>query len=154
MDLEAVLLLTITFITLITAMRKPLLLASLLITLVFACNQHPEKSRNELLKPSALPSSFFTIDITKDTTLNTAKGAIIKIPKGALVAEGPSKIQLEVKEAYTIREMIVAGLNTQSNGQPLSSGGMIYINAVGENTVRVEKAISVSIPTDWVNEDM
>lgn len=154
MDLETVLLLLITFIILITAMREPLLLTSLLIALVFACNQHPEKSKNELLKPSALPSSFFTIDITRDTILNTTKGAIIKIPKDALVAEGPSTIQLEVKEAYTIREMIVAGLNTQSNGQPLSSGGMIYINAVGENTVRVEKPISVSIPTDWVNKEM
>jgi mono/diheme cytochrome c family protein len=154
MDLEAGLLLLPTFTILITAMRKPLLLTSLLIALVFACNQHPEKSKNELLKPSALASSFFTIDITKDTTLKTQKGAIIKIPKGALVAEGPSIIQLEVKEVYTIREMIVAGLITQSNGEPLSSGGMIYINAVGENTVRVEKPMSVSIPTDWVNKDM
>ncbi len=136
----------------ITAMRKPLFLVSLLIALVFSCNQ--KKSKNELLKPSALASSFFTIDITKDTTLKTEKGAIIKIPKDALDAEGPSTIRLEIKEAYTIREMIRAGLNTQSNGEPLSSGGMIYINAVGENTVRVEKPISVSIPTDWVNKDM
>jgi mono/diheme cytochrome c family protein len=142
------------FIISITAMRKPLLLTSLLIALVFACNQHPEKSKNELLKTSALPSSFFTIDITKDTTLKTAKGAIIKIPKDALAAEGPSTIQLEVKEAYTLREMIIAGLTTQNNGQPLSSGGMIYINAVGEKTVRVEKAISISIPTPWLNKDM
>ena len=64
-------------------MRKPLLIIGLLAAIVYACNQS-DKIKNPLLGASKLRSQFFTIDITKDTTLITRHGAVIRIPHGAL----------------------------------------------------------------------
>jgi len=115
---------------------------------ISACNS------NNLLQTENLPTQIFKIDPKKDTTFKTQNGAIIRIPKGALQADGGSIIQLEIREAYNISQMIHAGLLTQSNGQPLSSGGMIYINAAGENNVRIAKPISIAIPTSSLDPKM
>ena len=133
-------------------MRKPLLIISLLVIVIYACNQNGHFG-NRLLGTGKLPAQLFSIDITKDTTLVTNKGAVIRIPHGALSAS-VNTVQLEVKEAYSIQEMLEAGLTTQSNGQPLSSGGMIYINAVGENTVRITQKISIATPTSFIDRNM
>ena len=115
---------------------------------ISACNS------NNLLQTDNLPTQIFKIDPKKDTTFKTQNGAIIRIPKDALQADSRSIIQLEIREAYNITQMIKAGLLTQSNGQPLSSGGMIYINAVGENNVRITKPISIAIPTSSLDPNM
>ena len=133
-------------------MRKPLLIIGLLMVIVYACNQSG-KTINPLLSTGKLPSQLFSIDISKDTTLITKNGALIRIPHGALSANG-NIIQLEVKEAYSMQDIIKAGLTTQSNGQPLSSGGMIYINAVGENNVRITQKISIATPTPFIEKNM
>jgi len=133
-------------------MRKPLLIIGLLAGIVYACNQQ-EKIMNPLLGTSKLLTQVFSIDITKDTTLHTKNGALIRIPQGAL-ASSSNPVQLEVKEAYSIQDIVKAGLTTMSNGQPLSSGGMIYINAVGENTVKITQKISIATPTSFLDSSM
>lgn len=135
-------------------MKRTLLTLGILALIIYACNQQAARKSNSLLQASNLLSQFVSVDITKDTTLVTKKGAVIKIPKGALSTNGTTTVQLEIKEAYNIREMILAGLTTQSNGQPLRSGGMIYINAVGENTVKITQALSVAIPTSYIDNEM
>jgi hypothetical protein len=127
-------------------MKKTLIIFTLLAVVVFACQQ-TEKQINAFLTPSRLTSQLVTVDITKDTTLLTRKGAVIKIPKGALDAGGSTTVTLEIKEAYTMQDILQAGLTTLSNGQPLSSGGMIYINPVGDNAVRIVKPISIASPS-------
>ena len=101
-----------------------------------------------------LPNRVYTIDLSRDTTLLTLRGAILRIPRGTLEAEGAGSVQLEIKEAYSITEMVRAGLVTKSKGQPLSSGGMIYINAVGGQAVRIKRPIAVSLPTARLREGM
>src|SRR5687768_16627210 len=132
-------------------MRKPLLIIGLLAVIVYACNQRGN-TINSLLSTGKLPTQLFSIDISKDTTLITKNGALIRIPKGALSAD-ENIVKLEVKEAYSMRDIIKAGLTTQSNGQPLSSGGMIYINAVGENNVRITQKISIATPTPFLEKN-
>jgi cytochrome c2 len=61
---------------------------------------------------------------------------------------------LEVKEAYTLEQMIKANLTTQSNGQPLSSGGMIYVNAANGQAIKIIKAIKVAVPTRYLDKKM
>ena len=107
-----------------------------------------------LLGEDQLPSTVLVIDPTRDTTLTTPKGAILKIPKGALDAGGAATVRLEIREAYTIEDIIRGGLLTRSKGQPLSSGGMIYINAAGGQTVTIRRSISVSLPTKQLREGM
>jgi cytochrome c2 len=133
-------------------MKKNLLVICLLAAIVFACNQS-DTSVNSLLNTGKLPTQTFVIDISKDTVLTTKKGALIRIPKGALTADD-NIARLEVKEAYSMRDIVKAGLTTMSNGQPLSSGGMIYINAVGENNVRITQKIFVATPTPFLEKNM
>ncbi|WP_315820551.1 cytochrome c [Paraflavitalea speifideaquila] len=134
-------------------MKKVLIVGSLLAIIIFGC-QLPAPVLNSFLSTSRLTSQLFTIDISKDTFLLTPKGAVIKLPAGTLEAAGGNIVQLEIKEAYTMQDIITAGLATQSNGQPLSSGGMIYINAVSENKVKITKAIAISIPTPFIEPGM
>src|SRR5687767_6190284 len=133
-------------------MRKPLLVIGLLAIIVYACNQG-DRTVNTLLNPGKLPAQTFVIDISKDTILTTKKGALIRIPKGSLSADD-NIVKLEVKEAYSMRDIIKGGLTTQSDGRPLSSGGMIYINAVGENNVRITQKIFVATPTPSLEKNM
>lgn len=115
-----------------------------------SCNN--SSSTKKVFKPESLPFQTYTIDTGKDTLLRTKRGAVIKIPKGALQSSNAS-VKLEIKEAYHISEMIRAGLTTQSNGQLLSSGGMIYINAV-EKDVKIAQPLQVSIPSNFINNEM
>lgn len=112
------------------------------------------KNDRLLGKPGDLIADEYVINIERDTTLVTKNGTLLKIPKGTLKTDKGTSVTLEIKEAYSIEQMIMAGLTTQSNGEPLSSGGMIYINAKGGQNVTITQAIKVAIPTDYLSPDM
>jgi mono/diheme cytochrome c family protein len=120
----------------------------ILVACLIACHSK-EKAYQKYLNKDVLPTQVFTVNTAKDTVLETANGAIIKIAKGSFSAD---KINLEVKEAITIEQIIAAGLLTRSNGKTLSSGGMIYINA--KENVPINKPINVSLPATFIDEDM
>jgi mono/diheme cytochrome c family protein len=105
---------------------------------------------SKILNRDSIPSQFITVDNDKDQEFTTANGALIKIDKGTF---SESQVKLEVKEAYSIEQMVLAGLTTESNGKPLSSGGMIYINAT-ETAVSINKPINISIPTNYYDNRM
>ena len=133
-------------------MKKPLPVIGLLIAIVYACN-HGDRTIHKLLSPGKLPAQTFVIDIRKDTTLITKKGALIRIPKGTLKADNNS-VKLEVKEAYSMEDIVKGGLTTTSFGKPLRSGGMLYINPVGYNNVTIAKPISVATPAPFPDSNM
>ncbi|GAB2819919.1 hypothetical protein GCM10027043_20660 [Ferruginibacter profundus] len=88
-------------------------------------------------------------------TLKTPKGAIIKIPAHAFISGNAGKVQLELKEAYTLQDIITAGLKTESDGNPLQSGGMFYINATANGkALELLKPIKISIPTNAYDDNM
>jgi mono/diheme cytochrome c family protein len=115
--------------------------------LVFSGCKH--ETAKKTLTTGSLKAQEFTINTDRDTTLVTAKGALINIPKGAIVPANGNSISLEVKEAYSLSDIVLAGLNTQSNGEPLGSGGMIYINPLAGQDARIVKPIRVAIPADY-----
>lgn len=82
--------------------------------------------------------------------LRTPKGAAVKILRGTF----PQDVALEIKEAYTAKDMLLAGLTTESNGKPLRSGGMIYLNTKNREAVTLQKPITVLLPTNGVEENM
>ncbi len=114
-----------------------------------ACNSN-QPGYSKFLNEDSLPSQVFSVDNSHDTILQTANGAIIKIKKESF---SKGSVQLEVKEAYTIEQIILAGLTTQSNGKILSSGGMIYLAATDDD-VKINKALQVSIPTKQYDSKM
>lgn len=122
------------------------------ILLLMACNN---SNVNDLITtPDNIKVEEYTVDIEKDTTLRTSNGALIKIPKGALVATKGKSVVLEIKEAYTIAQMVKSGLTTASDGKPLSSGGMMYINAKDDQDVTINKPIEISLPSKFLEKDM
>jgi mono/diheme cytochrome c family protein len=130
---------------------KKIILATTLLTIAFAC------SRKETLpKPftkAMLPSQIFLITTNKDTSLETVHGSIVRIAAGSFDFSG--NIQIEIKEAFTPAEILAAGLVTESNGRPLRSGGMIYINASSDGkAVNLLKPINVSLPNQYYDPEM
>ncbi|MDX1935615.1 MAG: cytochrome c [Flavihumibacter sp.] len=121
-----------------------------LFSLLVSCNT---KTAKKIFNPNVLEQQVYTITVNKDTTIYTTNGAYINIPKGVIKAATPT-VQLQVKEAYTIADIIKAGLLTSSEGRPLASGGMIFIDAMDKDAVKLEGRIGVSIPTAGINDDM
>lgn len=119
-----------------------------------ACNQPAPVIRNHVFTPSRFPSQIFTIDVSRDTSLHTAKGAVIRIPAGSIDASQDSRIQLEVKEFYSMTDIVKAGLLTTSNGQALSSGGMIFIQPTDTSKASIRKPFYVSIPAPFYEPHM
>lgn len=109
---------------------------------------------SKLFNNDNLPTTVLTIDTQKDTLIQTPRGTLIKIPAGAITTQKGSEVKLELKEAFSIREMVNGGLFTQSNGEALSSGGMFYINAAAGQEVTITQKIKIAIPTAFTETKM
>lgn len=126
--------------------------ACLALFLLTACKQAP--TRSSVFNTANLPSQLLEINTRHDTTLLLDGGTVITIPAGALETADGGPARLEVKAALTIDAMIKAGLHTQSDGKPLQSAGMIYINAAEGAAVKIRKPIQVAIPGNDIAADM
>ena len=113
------------------------------IVVIFACTNEKDKS---ILNTDALQTQTIKVNTTRDTVITTAKGALLKIEKGSFSGSN-TEVELQLKEAYSFEDIVRAGLTTRSNGKPLSSDGMIYINATDDD-IEIVKPINVSLPTD------
>lgn len=120
--------------------------------IILSCNTGKEK--DTLFSQNNLPVTKFTINTERDTVLQTGNGALLIIPAGSLESKNGKSVTLEIKEAYSLEQIIKAGLFTQSNGQALSSGGMIYINAAAGQEVTFKQKIQVAIPADFIQDSM
>jgi hypothetical protein len=118
---------------------------------MMGCQQNVRKSSyQKLLNTDSLPVLRVTIFNNKDTIVHTPQGALIGISKGSFSKD---TIQLEVREAYTLPQMIFAGLTTESEGKMLSSAGMINLRTA-DTTVKISKALQIAIPADSINTQM
>lgn len=120
-------------------------------SLFFSCNL--EKTAPKPFSTGMLALQSFLIKTDKDTSLHTFHGSIIRISANSFNVKG--KVNIEVREAFTAAEILAAGMTTESNGRPLRSGGMIYINAkVDNNPVELLNPIKVSIPNSYFDSSM
>lgn len=130
-------------------MRKFILLTFIIASLLSCTSRRQPKP----FTSDMLASQVFSIHTDKDTLLRTLHGAIISITSGSFNLTGKAKI--EIKEAFTPAEIFAAGLNTESNGRPLRSGGMIYINAtIGGKQTELIKPVKISIPNSYYDSAM
>jgi hypothetical protein len=129
-------------------------LFSIIIITFISCNHH-NKFLVPFLNTSNLASSFISIKEDSSYILKTSKGAVIKIAKNSFAVPANATVKIELKEAYTNHDILLAGLITKSNGKLLQSGGMIYLNATVDGTdVKIIKPIHISIPTNNYNDSM
>lgn len=118
----------------------------LIILLCISCSR--KSNKQTILTPNNLPAQFFEIDPSVENSIRTKNGATIHFPANAFKLNGMAKVKVEIKEAYSMKDILAAGLVTESNGKPLASGGMIYINAQQDNkNIELAKTAGVSIPT-------
>lgn len=118
----------------------------------FYCTS-PE-TKKSLLSHQNLPVTIININIDRDTLVQTPKGTLLKIPAGSIKSNTGKNVKLELKEMYSMTDIIKAGLLTHSNDDALSSGGMLYINAVSGQEVTITKKIQIAVPTDYANGKM
>lgn len=135
--------------------------ATLLLT---ACNdrkENPSDIFTEVYTVDNLTTQTFSIRVDKDTTLEGSSGTTLFIPKNTFVDDkGNSvsgQVSIQLKEALTISDMVLANLTTTSDGIFLQSGGMIFINATSGNSIleiASDKYIGVIMPTDTAQSGM
>lgn len=118
------------------------------------CFQDCHSVKVPLNGPEALETLDFRIPTGRDTTIETKNGALLNFPEGSLDAGGHAYADIEIREAFTMEQIILGGLTTSTNGIPLSSGGMIYVNAKAGQQVSIRKPIRVAIPATHLQEGM
>ncbi len=123
----------------------------LIAVFLFSCQTKDKAITTTPFTSTILPTQAFLVNSERDTVLKTLHGSLIRISAGSFNQKG--EITLEIKEALSPAEIFAAGLSTESNGQPLASGGMIYINTVDKNAALL-KPIRVSIPTNSIEPAM
>lgn len=142
-------------------------IASFLLLLV-SCNEsknHQLKDQTELLsnlfKPQNLPKQGFQIKPDRDTTLIGENGTILRIYKNSFEDKNGNQIttpiDIELKEALTPIDIVSSNLTTTTNGKPLQTGGMIYLNAKSGNQqleIARNKSIGVMVPNENIDQEM
>ncbi|SFN20197.1 hypothetical protein SAMN05428949_1897 [Chitinophaga sp. YR627] len=99
------------------------------------------------LNTSNLPYVMVQVNTERDTTVTLDGGTIITVPAHALKAEGSQTAYFVVAEALTLENMLSAGLRTQSNTEPLSSGGVISLDVADSPKVTIVHPIQIKVPT-------
>lgn len=127
----------------------------LLSILVISCSTKQKRPAQNILTASNLQLQLYEIDPSVENTIRTKNGASVRFPKDAFKLNGAGKVQVSIKEAYSMKDILLAGLVTESNGKTLSSGGMIYLDARqnGKN-IELQKKAGVSLPVSNYNDQM
>ncbi len=121
--------------------------------LLFSCTKNPKSNLHQFFNETNLQEQLFEINITRDTTLLTASGCILKIAAGSLQSDNKN-VKLEIKEAINLKDILMAGLTTKSGNKPLSSAGMIYLNVAKGYKATIIKPIEVLVPSKTYNPAM
>ncbi|MFP9115701.1 hypothetical protein ACLI1A_17305 [Flavobacterium sp. RHBU_3] len=107
-----------------------------------------------ILSQDNIISEFIEIDADKGATVKGKKGTKIYIPENAFEDKDGKvpvgKITFELKEIYSMADMLRGNFTTMSGDKVLQSGGMLYIDATnGSNKLRLRKGkhIDILMPT-------
>lgn len=151
---------------------KHYLLSILILPILIGCGSNNSTQSNEYsetikfsesdpFKNTITESQFFEIDANKDNTVVGNQGTLIAAPKGCFLDKNGNpvtgNIKIELTECLSAEEMILSNLTTTSNGNPLETDGMVYINATSNGEqLRIDKSnpIYVEIPTEKVKAGM
>ncbi len=118
-----------------------------------------ENSTTDLFEKIAKPAQQFVISNDNDTVIEGLEGTIISLPKNCFVFTDGTPVDgavtIELKEFFTISDMILNNLTTTSNNKLLETGGMIHIGATSNNEeVRLNQKIDIKIPNKLETEDV
>jgi hypothetical protein len=141
---------------------QPLIVSlTLIFTLLMSCESDSELRQltykfhpNDPFQKAIVSSQFFDIDSKKDNVVEGENGTVLVIPKGSFKnSKGKTvtaNVKIELAEALSLDKMLLSNLTTTSNGKPLETDGMIYLNATSDGeqlSIDSNIPIYVEIPT-------
>ncbi|MGE0634971.1 MAG: hypothetical protein AB7P01_00915 [Bacteroidia bacterium] len=113
----------------------------------------PVNSVEEVLINISPEKETFEINGAADTLIKGAKGTALFIPADVFqFADGTApagKVSIDLKECYSLSEMIAENLSTTSGDKLLQTGGMIKLTASADGkelVVKEGKALVISFP--------
>ena len=116
---------------------------------------------NDPFKNSIAQSQYFEFDSRKDNIVEGGNGTIIVCPKGCFKdSKGgivAGNVKVELAEALSLDEMILSNLTTNSNGNPLETGGMVYFNATlngGQLSINKDNPVHFEVPARHKKQGM
>ena len=111
------------------------------------------------IKPNEILT--FTPSLLESVSIKGKEGTIVTFPPACLVDENgnpvTSEVQIELKEFYTLKDMIFANLTTTANDLLLETGGMVYLNATCKGKplhLMATHPIIIEMPTQAKKEGM
>lgn len=142
-----------------------ILIASLLFT---NCSSDKKKNRNipvesiteidSILSPI---TENFEIQGNQESVIKGQKGTSIYVPANAFQftdgTEPTETITIEIKECFSLTDMIFENLHTVSGDKILETNGMVYINAEADGkklSIKQGKAIAIGFPKNGLDKEM
>jgi hypothetical protein len=131
-------------------------------TYSYITNRQAQTSLENDFKAIERKFQDFLINPNSDTTIFCKEGTILKIrPSSFLIAstsaEVTETIKFQVKEFYKISDIVSARLTTNSNGDILETGGMLFILATSNGELcelKDDSPIEISFPFTEKKEGM
>ncbi len=97
----------------------------------------------------------FELNTSKQQIIKGEQGTILTFPRGCF-GKVQGNVKIELIECYSIQDMILNGLSTQTtDGKLLETEGMIYLNALSEegDTLKIGQGnLSIKMPTKQTKE--
>jgi hypothetical protein len=121
----------------------------------------PVNSLKDVMTNLAPRPKTFEISPAEETMLEGDKGTAVYIPADAFqFADGTAptgKVNIELKECYSLPAMIGENLHTTSQGRILQTAGMIYFNATADGkqlSLKDDKAFVIGFPKNDQADEM
>jgi hypothetical protein len=143
------------------AISKAFLLLSFSAILLFSCKPDEPASLAEVLETVSPAKQQSSIDPTKDNLVEGKKGTKVFIPANSLqLPDGTypkGQVTIELKEFYSLTDLLSTNLSTVSDSFLLETGGMIHLAAFSEGKelqVDKEKSLAVAFPNKNASKKM
>ena len=120
-----------------------------------------ERAMDSLYKALSKAPEVFVVDNSKDTILVCAEGTKITVSANCFIDKNKKKISgkinLEVREYYSTSDMLLASLNSVSDGNLMESSGMLNLQASSNGAklnLSSKKTIKVEMPAKKLDPSM
>jgi hypothetical protein len=104
---------------------------------------------NDFLTSIKPIKQVFNVPLKSEIILEGEKGTIIRIPEGAFncsYENGNDSVKIELQEYYSLLDFISDRLSTVSNGNLLTSGGMVNIEVFKEdNKISLKNGVDIEL---------
>jgi len=145
-------------------------ITALLVLSLYSCQVNQNKkhftevnkvSESDPFKNSMVESEYFEIDTKQNNVVESKNGTIVFVPQGAFVDQSgkpvEGKVSVELAQPNSLSDLVLSNMTTTSNGAPLSSAGMLYVNAnIDGNPVFInpDNPLYAEVASDAEREDM